>query len=84
MDRLNKILFFLCLASGLAGCRSDGRLFPPPGSVQTQRHNATLFDPYTDVETGPEVVGGRPRDFQQPLSESERSRLFQNQWYANP
>ena len=48
------------LGAGLFGCRSDGRLFPPAGSVQKQRFNATVFDPYADNETGPEVVGGRP------------------------
>ncbi len=41
------------LGAGLFGCRSDGRLFPPAGSVQKQRFNATVFDPYADNETGP-------------------------------
>ena len=68
------------LGAGLFGCRSDGRLFPPAGSVQKQRFNATVFDPYADNETGPEVVGGRPKDYQKPLSESDKSRLFQKAW----
>ena len=49
----------------------------PPGSVAKQRNNAVVYDPYTDNEIGPEVVGGRPKDYQKPLSETERSRLMQ-------
>jgi hypothetical protein len=63
--------------TGLFGCRSDGRLFPPAGTAQKQRFNATVFDPYADSELGPEVVGARPKDYQKPLSESDKSRLFQ-------
>ena len=43
--------------TGLFGCRSDGRLFPPAGTAQKQRFNATVFDPYAGSELGPEVVG---------------------------
>jgi hypothetical protein len=68
------------LVAGLFGCRSDGRLFPPAGSAQKQRFNATVFDPYADNEIGPEVVGGRPKDYQEPLSESDKSRLLQKAW----
>ncbi len=65
-----------------AGCRSDGTLFPPAGTVEQQRHNATMYDPYSDVDTGPEVEGGRPRDFQNPLSEADRSRMFQDNQFS--
>lgn len=82
MDRLCKAALLLGLTFVLCGCRSYGRLFPPAGSVQQQRHNAAMFDPFTDVESGPEVVGGRPRDFQDPLPESERTRLLQNSWFT--
>jgi hypothetical protein len=62
----------------LGGCRSDGSfLFAPPGSVAKQRTNAIVHDPYADNEIGPEVVGGRPKDYQNPLSETDRSRLMQ-------
>ena len=67
-------------AAGLAGCRSDGRLLRPAGTITKQQSNATVFDPYTDNELGPVVEGGRPRDFQKPLSDSDRSRLFQKFW----
>jgi hypothetical protein len=64
--------------AGLTGCRSDGSwLLSPPGSVAKQRSNAVVHDPYADNEVGPEVVGARPKDYQDPLSETDRSRLMQ-------
>ena len=41
-----------------------------------------------DNDAGPEVVGGRPRDFQRPRSEPTRSRAQavssnQNSWWSN-
>ncbi|MBM4088090.1 MAG: membrane or secreted protein [Planctomycetes bacterium] len=68
------------VAMGSAGCRSGNFGLRPAGTVEKQRFTATVFDPYTDVDAGPEVVGGRPRDFQEPLPESDRSRLFQKIW----
>ena len=68
------------LITALLGCRSDGSLLSPPGTIEKQRFNATVFDPYADNDIGPEVEGGRPRDFQKPLSEPDRSRLFQKIW----
>jgi hypothetical protein len=49
-----------------------------PGDIQSQRYNATLHDPYPSVDAGPEVVGGRPRDYNQPLAEPRSSQLQQN------
>ncbi len=72
-----KLAVLVLLVAGLVGCRADQSLLKPPGSVEKQRFNATMFDPYADNEIGPEVVGGRPKDFQKPLSDSDRSRLFQ-------
>ncbi len=72
-----KLVAAALLVAGFMGCRSDRSLLQPPGSVEKQRFNATMFDPYADNDIGPEVVGGRPKDFQKPLSESDRSRLFQ-------
>lgn len=72
-----KLAILVLGAACLAGCRSDGRsLFAPPGSVAKQRSNAIVHDPYADNEIGPEVVGARPKDYQDPLSETDRSRLM--------
>ncbi len=68
------------LGSALVGCYRDRPLLRPAGTLQQQRLDATIFDPYADVETGPEIVGGRPRDFGKPLTESDRSRLFRSRW----
>lgn len=76
MRRVGTLIAVVVLSSGVAGCRSDGRLLPPAGSIAKQQATATIFDPYTDNELGPVVEGGRPRDFQQPLSDPDRSRLF--------
>ena len=65
----------LCLMLAAApGCRNYGPLFGPPGTITQQRQRASFYDPYVDVNAGPEVVGGRPRDFQVPLAEPVRSQ----------
>lgn len=75
-----KLAVILLLVAGLTGCRSGGSLLRPAGTVEKQRLNATVFDPFADNDIGPEVVGGRPKDYQKPLSEPDRSRLFQKIW----
>ncbi len=80
MRSLWKWMLIVLLWAGLSGCRSDGRLFPPAGTAQKQQFNATVFDPYVDSELGPEVVGARPKDYQKPLSDSDKSRLFRKVW----
>jgi hypothetical protein len=69
-------LFILLLALS-AGCRNYGLPFGPPGTIQQQRLNAAVHDPYADTQAGPEVVGARPRDYQKPWSEAQRSRTVQ-------
>jgi hypothetical protein len=80
MKSVRRLAVILIVCAGLFGCRSNQSLLRPPGTIQKQRFNATVFDPYTDNEIGPEVVGGRPKDYQRPLSEPDRSRLFQKIW----
>lgn len=75
-----KFRIWLCglslLLAGIAGCRGYNPFRWPPGTLQQQRLNATVHDPYADTDAGPEVVGSRPRDFQKPLAEPVRSRPF--------
>jgi hypothetical protein len=66
-----------CLAAG--GCISDPF---NPGSIQQQRLWATVHDPYSDQDLGPEVVGGRPRDFQQQLPEPVRNRMYVDSFWG--
>ena len=74
----------VCLAlGGAVGCagRSPNqqatfglpKLFAGPSEIQRER--ATQFDPYPDQDMGPEVVGGRPLDYNRQIPEVERSRF---------
>jgi hypothetical protein len=66
-----------------AGCASHGQynIFQP-GTIQQQRLRATVHDPYPDRNLAPEVVGGRPREYQQPLPEPVRNRIFVDSWWG--
>jgi hypothetical protein len=79
MLRRSLILALALLASGCAGSRWN---LWDPGRIEQQRLRATVHDPYSDVDAGPEVVGGRPRDYQQPLPEPVRNRLFTDSWWG--
>ncbi|MCC9605229.1 hypothetical protein LOC68_24005 [Blastopirellula sp. JC732] len=41
-----------------------------PGTMQQQQQRAMAYDPYTNNDLGPEVLGGRPRDFDRPPAEA--------------
>lgn len=45
-----------------------------PGTAPLQRFNAEQFDPYPMTDVAPEIVGGRPPDYQIPVPEVERAR----------
>ncbi len=45
------------------------------GTIDRQKARAVLFDPFPLNDIGPEVVGGRPREFAQPLPEANRNEL---------
>ena len=46
-----------------------------PGPVPYQRAEAIRHDPYPLNDVGPEIEGGRPREYQQPVNEVERARM---------
>jgi hypothetical protein len=79
----------LCLTAFLlltfVGCAANRpfRLFTP-GTVEQKRQRATVHDPYPDQNLGPEVVGGRPRDFQEPLPEAVKNRIYVDSVYGGP
>jgi hypothetical protein len=77
-----RVSIAIVLSLGIAGCRSAQPRFFRPGSMQRQQYNATLHDPYADNDAGPEVVGGRPREFQKPLAEPVRSPLLRDMWWS--
>jgi len=73
------LVVLLLLVSGCAGSRWN---FFQPGTMQQQRLRATVHDPYSDQDAGPEVVGGRPREYMQPLPEPVRNRMYADSWWG--
>ena len=74
------LLVVAVLLIGVLGCRGNNPLQRPAYDLQKQRLDASAHDPYADNDAGPEVVGGRPRDFQKPLAEPVRNRpLYERQ-----
>jgi hypothetical protein len=55
-----------------------------PGPAPYQRANAEVYDPYPIPDLGPDIVGGRPRDFQKPRNEVERAQDFLRSAGARP
>ncbi|MEQ8788124.1 MAG: membrane or secreted protein [Pirellulaceae bacterium] len=79
------LLVAVCMLATTTGCRTMWPQWFNPGNIQTQRYNATLHDPYPNVNEGPEVVGGRPREYQQPLAEPRANQLQQERvWQSYP
>lgn len=48
-----------------------------PGNAATQQYNAIFHDPYPLPDVAPEIVGGRPQGYQQPVPEVARARGLQ-------
>ena len=64
-------------AVSLSGCRGIYvPSFQGPGSADYQRAWAQRYDPYPENQVGPEVLGGRPREFEETRSEPQRARNF--------
>ena len=63
------------------GCSAEAQRyirFPnlaSPGPAYAQRSDAIQHDPYPLNDIGPEIVGGRPLAYQQPLNEVARAKL---------
>lgn len=67
---ITRLMLMLVLAVA-AGCGRYSRVnMRNPGRAEVQRHRAVAeHDPYPDPDAGPEVVGGRPREFDTPPPE---------------
>jgi len=73
------MLLGVCLA---AGCSLYHPPILHPGNINQQRLRATIHDPYPDPDLGPNDGGSaRPRDYQEPLPEPVRNRLFVDSWW---
>lgn len=68
------------------GCRGYRTPFnTPAGTNRQQRFEAVAHDPYPQDDLGPEVVGGRPRDYQKPVAEPVRDKMYTEKryWFGN-
>ena len=71
-----KLFLLSCAAPILfAGCanRQGWGFSSGQGTIDRQKSRAAAVDPYPLNDIGPEVLGGRPRDFMNPLPEPERA-----------
>src|SRR4051794_24002861 len=77
-DRRKSIIVAL-MATSLSGCAPEmaglRQSFAHPGPVAYQRSQAIHHDPYVLNDVGPEVVGGRPREYMIPVNEVARARM---------
>jgi hypothetical protein len=72
------MLIVLSSASG-SGCAGQFPRFSHPGTIEQQRLRALVHDPYPDPDMGPKT-DGRPREFQEPLPEPVRNRIYADSW----
>ena len=63
-----------CQGSQVGSKRWSGGIYGQ-GSEERQKYRAAAFDPYPLNDIGPEVVGGRPRGFMNPLPEATRNQI---------
>ena len=68
------LLFAGCQGSQVGAKRWSGGIYGQ-GSEDRQKYRAASFDPYPLNDIGPEVVGGRPRGFMNPLPEANRNQI---------
>ena len=68
------LLVLLVLSSGCAN-RPRWGLPTGEGTVDRQNARAAVHDPYPLNDIGPEVVGGRPRGYMNPLPEAKRNQI---------
>jgi hypothetical protein len=85
MSRLTtgKLLLSCAVLISLAGCanRPRGWGFPwGQGTVERQKARAVVHDPYPLNDIGPEVIGGRPRDYFNPQAEPVRQHAVDQQF----
>ncbi|HEX4413912.1 MAG TPA: hypothetical protein VH107_09820 [Lacipirellulaceae bacterium] len=73
--------FVVLLTATASGCSAEASRyirfpdFAHPGPAAAQQAQAIQHDPYPLNDVGPEIVGGRPLAYQQPLTEEERALL---------
>ena len=73
---MRRFAIVLLMLLPLTACSST--IYKPtllhPGPAGFQRNNAVQFDPFPPNDMAPEIVGGRPIDYQKPPDENVRAR----------
>lgn len=56
-----------------------------PGNIRQQRFEAVAHDPYPQDDLGPTTHGARPRDYQKPVAEPVRDKMYAEKryWFRN-
>ncbi len=75
--KYRRVVFAAFTAIVLGGCK--GTIMPRlegPGSAGYQRSNALQYDPYPLDDVAPPVAGGRPKEYDRPIPEVTRGKLF--------
>jgi hypothetical protein len=83
---LTNVVLVLLACCPVVACSSTirwPRLYGP-GPATNQRANAERSDPYPITDLGPEIVGGRPREFDKPRDEVRQSQDFLRSLGARP
>ena len=80
MPKFGCLILAAALMLGAAGCRGMGPDWLHPGPAEFQQSRAERFDPYPENETGPQIVGARPREYQKPATEPSRARWIPWNW----
>ena len=80
-------ILLLMLLAFSSGCSQRARAWGFPGGLGTvdrQKARASVHDPFPLNDIGPEVMGGRPREFAEPRSEATREANIPKQYRNLP
>ena len=73
-----------CALLAISGCMTERANISMPGTIDMQRRRAIRLDPYPNQDIAPEIVGGRPRDYDMDRSETNRAKLLREAWWGWP
>ena len=76
MLKLRKWYLLAPMILFLSGCNVTWPSLFAPGTTEEQQQRAVVFDPYTQPDQAPPVVGARPRDYQTPRAEPVQSQML--------
>jgi len=82
--RVAALLALWIAISAAAGCMTQRSNIAAPGTMEIQQRRAIRLDPYPNEDIAPEIVGGRPREYQEDRSEAERAKLLREAWWGLP